>query len=125
MVAIFEPFANHSQIDSYRMQMLMNQSHSNPNNKIWLFWTDEVNCRILDSDKQHITCEIRHEECNGKFIMTYVYAKCKDQLRRPLWDSMLKWSKTMYPWCIIGDFNVISSTHEKVGGRDYNINKSL
>ena len=57
--------------------------------------------------------------------MTFVYAKCKDQLRKPLWEIMFKWSATSYPWCTIGDFNVISSTQEKFGGRQYNINKSL
>nr|XP_010313000.1 uncharacterized protein LOC104644619 [Solanum lycopersicum] len=31
----------------------------------------------------------------------------------------------MYPWSILGDFNVITSTSEKLGGKDYNINKSL
>ena len=38
---------------------------------------------------------------------------------------MLKWAETSDPWCIIGDFNVIASTQEKLGGRAYNISKSL
>ncbi|TMX05672.1 hypothetical protein EJD97_012153, partial [Solanum chilense] len=97
LIAILEPFTNHSQIDSYRLQMLMNNCHSNPNNKIWLFWTNEVICNILESSEQQITCEICHEECSENFLMTYVYAKCKDHLRKPLWESMLKWSTTSYP----------------------------
>ena len=125
MIAILEPFTNHSQLDFYRLQLLMNQGHYNPNNKIWLFWSTEVTCNILDSDQQQVTCEISHEGYSEKFLMTYVYAKCKDYLRKPLWDSMLRWSTTRYPWCILGDFNVISSTQEKLGGREYNINKSL
>ncbi|TMW81069.1 hypothetical protein EJD97_012226, partial [Solanum chilense] len=103
----------------------MNFAHSNPNSKIWLFWSNEVICNVLDSDQQQVTCELIHEECSEKFIITFVYAKCKDYLRRPLWDSMLQWANTDYPWCTIGDFNVISSTKEKIGGRDYNISKSL
>ena len=125
MIAILEPFSNFSLIDSYRMQLLMDNCHYNPNNKIWLFWTKEVDCHILESDQQNTTCEIKHEECSEKFHMTYVYAKCKDQLRKPLWDTMLKWAETSDPWCIIGDFNVIASTQEKLGGRAYNISKSL
>ena len=105
--------------------MLMKYSHSNPSNKIWLFWTNEVCCNIVESSEQNITCEISHEECSEKFLMTFVYAKCKDQLRKPLWESMLKWSAPSYPWCTICDFNVISSTQENIGGREYNINKSL
>ena len=111
MIAILEPFANLSQLDSYRIQMLMNNGHSNPNSKIWLFCSCEVNCSIFESDQQHITCEVSYDECSEKFQMTYVYAKCKDHLRRPPWD-MLKWSETGYPWCINGDFNVISSSQE-------------
>ena len=125
MLAILEPFSNQSQVDSNRMKLLMNQGHSNPNNKIWLFWSNEVTCDILECDQQHITCEVSHENCSEKFLMTYVYAKCKDQLRKPLWDSMLQWSDTRYPWFIIGDFNVIASSNEKLGGREYNITKSL
>ena len=125
MIAILEPFSNSTQLDFYRMKIGMDYGHSNPNNKIWLFWSNEVVCKILDSDQQQITCEVKHEKCSESFLMTYVYAKCRDQLRKPLWDSMLKWSATVHPWCILGDFNVISSAQEKLGGREYNIRKSL
>ena len=125
MIAILEPFTNQSQLEFYRLQLLMNKGYCNPNNKIWIFWSTEVTCNILESDQQQVTCEISYEGYSEKFLMTYVYAKCKDSLRKPLWDSMLRWSTTVYPWCILGDFNVISSTQEKLGGREYNINKSL
>ncbi|XP_010324843.1 uncharacterized protein [Solanum lycopersicum] len=120
-----EPFANSSQLDSYRMRLLMDYSYSNSNNKIWIFWSDKVKCQIVDMDQQHISCEVIHEHCSDNFHITYVYAKCKEYLRKPLRDGMLKWSTTVKPWCIIGDFNVITSTQEKCGGRAYNINKSL
>ena len=84
MLAILEPFSNQAHIDSCRMQLIMDHSYSNSNNKIWLFWSNEITCDILESDQQQVTCEIRHENCNEKFIMTYVYAKCKDQLRKSL-----------------------------------------
>ena len=125
IITILEPFSNTDHLESYRMQMLMNSAYSNSNSKIWLFWSNDVICKVLDSDQQQVTCEIIHVECSEKFIITFVYAKCKDHLRRPLWNSMLKWADTRYPWCTIGDFNVISSTKEKKGGRDYNISKSL
>ncbi|TMW99761.1 hypothetical protein EJD97_001994, partial [Solanum chilense] len=98
MIAILEPFTNHSQLDFYRMQLLMNQGHCHPYNKIWLFWSTEANCNILESDQQQVTCEISHEGCIEKFLMTYVYGKCKDHLRRPLWDNM-GYSGQPYTWC--------------------------
>ena len=83
-----------------------------------------MNCNVVDMNQQHVTCEINRDNCSEHFIITYVYAKCKDHLRKPSWDSMLHMAETIYPWCIIGDFNVILLTQEKMGGRDYNINKS-
>ncbi|XP_069148286.1 uncharacterized protein [Solanum lycopersicum] len=69
--------------------------------------------------------EAHHEDCTDQFNITYVYAKCKEHFRRTLWDRLIQWSDTDHPWCIIGDFNVIYSTQEKLGGREYNISKSL
>ena len=60
MLAILEPFSNQSLIESYRLQLLMDHSYCNPNNKIWLFWSNEVTCDIMDSDQQQVTCEISH-----------------------------------------------------------------
>ncbi|XP_004248595.1 uncharacterized protein [Solanum lycopersicum] len=119
MLAIIEPFSNQAHIESFRLQLIMDHIFSNLNNKIWLFWSNEISAVILESDQQQVTCEISHENCSEKFIVTYVYAKCKNQLRKPLWDIMLKRSETMYPWSILGDFNVITSTSEKLDGSDH------
>lgn len=56
MIAILEPFANQSQMYSCRMQLLMDNGHSNCNNKIWLFSSSDVNCNMVDIDHQKITC---------------------------------------------------------------------
>ena len=37
MIAILEPFVNQSQIESYRLQVMMDNAYNNPNNKIWIF----------------------------------------------------------------------------------------
>ncbi|XP_055835236.1 uncharacterized protein LOC129903716 [Solanum dulcamara] len=61
----------------------------------------------------------------NQYIATFVYAKCKDHLRRPLWNSMLQQSNTSLPWCTLGDFNVITDPEEKLEGVTYNMRKSL
>lgn len=124
MISVLEPFANQSQIILFMSQLQMDHSHCNVNNKIWLFWSCDVTCKLVEVHDEHITCEINHLDCTYMFLVTYVYDKCKDYLRSPLWDKMLHYADTIFFRCVVGDFNVISSTNEKVGGRIYNMNKS-
>ena len=59
-------------------------------------------------------------------MITFVYAKCKNHLRRPLWDKMIhKDSLNENPWCTVGDFNVITSVEEKLGAVPYNMRNSM
>ncbi|XP_055814172.1 uncharacterized protein LOC129883562 [Solanum dulcamara] len=125
LFAILEPFSDSSQIHQFRNQLNMDNAISNPNGKIWLFWNKNVDCRILENGEQVITCEICHVMNPNQFRVSFVYAKWKDHLRRPLWDSMLQHSNTTLPWCTLGDFNVITEPEEKLGGVTYNMRKSL
>lgn len=93
----------------------MDHSACNPNNKIWLLCDKDMDCRVLYNKEQHITCVLKHVMCPQSLMMTFVYAKCKDALRKPLWDRLLLHSNTNSPWCTIGDFNVITSPEEKLG----------
>ena len=103
----------------------MDNALCNNNGKIWLFWTNDMECDILEIHDQHITCWAKHVEYNEKFIFSLVYAKCKEHLRRPLCERLYRISNIYSPWCTIGDFNVITSTDKKHGGIPYNMNKSL
>ncbi|KAH0737915.1 hypothetical protein KY290_036620 [Solanum tuberosum] len=86
----------------------------------------DIDCVILEEDEQQITCDIGHNELQTHFNMTFVYAKCKDHLRRPLWDRMIfRTAESNKPWCSVGDYNVITSIEEKLGGVPYNMRKSL
>ena len=92
----------------FKSMLDMDHVTSNNNGKIWLFWTTEVSCKVLEADEQ-ITCEINHVEAPGTYIKTFVYAKCKDYLRRALWERMFHYA----------------DTSEKLGGIPYNMRKSL
>jgi len=89
IIAILEPFLDKTHVQSFKNQLAMDQAVSNCNGKIWLFWNTDIDCVILEEDEQQITCDIRHNELQTNFTYTFVYAKCKDHLRRPLWDRML------------------------------------
>lgn len=58
-----------------------------------------------------------------QFRITFVYAKCKDSLKRPLWEKLIHHANTELPWCIVGNFKFISSIEEKMGRVPYNIIK--
>ncbi|XP_055822053.1 uncharacterized protein LOC129890541 [Solanum dulcamara] len=103
----------------------MDNAMSNTNSKIWLFWNKDCVCNLLDQDEQQLTCKISHAAWPKQYLTTFVYAKCKDYMRRDLWDKMLQFSDREEPWCTIGDFNVITHVEEKMGGQPYNMNKSF
>ncbi|XP_070057363.1 uncharacterized protein [Nicotiana tomentosiformis] len=58
--------------------------------------------------------------------MTPVYAKCDDQLREDLWESLRTLSDSYnLPWLVTGDFNCIINPVEKKGGSPHRMSKSL
>ncbi|KAG5599223.1 hypothetical protein H5410_030593 [Solanum commersonii] len=108
MIAVLEPFSDNNNINMFKSMLSMDNATSNSNGKIWLFWTTDISC-------------------TGIYIKTFVYEKCKEHLREPLWDRLLHLSdsSSTTPWCTIGDFNVITDIDEKLGGIPYNMRKSL
>ncbi|KAG5605822.1 hypothetical protein H5410_027314 [Solanum commersonii] len=69
------------------MQLQMDHAVSNPNGKIWLFWSNEVTGQVLEKHDQYITVTIQHTILPNKYMMPFIYAKCKEYMRRPLWYS--------------------------------------
>ncbi|XP_049391508.1 uncharacterized protein LOC125855898 [Solanum stenotomum] len=92
MIAILEPFADNSHLNSYRIKLNMENACCNSNGKIWLFWTAEINLNILESEDQHITGTMLHVEIKDKFLITIVYAKSCG-----LMD--LGYTSQRYTWC--------------------------
>lgn len=58
MIAILEHSSNNSNLHSYKIQFNMDKEHFYQNGKIWLFWTADYVCNIMETDDQHITCDI-------------------------------------------------------------------
>ncbi|KAG5580340.1 hypothetical protein H5410_050967 [Solanum commersonii] len=114
-----------SQLNSVRIHLQMDHATSNPNGKIWHFWSNAITGNIHENSDQHITGDFKHSDLTEKFMVSFIYAKCKEHMRKPLWDSLLQYASLDIPWCTIGDFNVITSIEEKLGGMPCNINKSF
>ncbi|WMV32844.1 hypothetical protein MTR67_026229 [Solanum verrucosum] len=114
---------DNSQLNIVRIQLQMDHAVSNINGKIWLFLSNEIIGNILENHEQHITGKFKHPDLTEQFMMSFIYAKCKDHMRRSLWDKLLFYASMEIPWCTIGDFNVITFIEEKLGGMPYNMNK--
>ncbi|KAH0666513.1 hypothetical protein KY285_027719 [Solanum tuberosum] len=78
-------------------------------------WTKGRKGVIADS-KQQLTLQLTLE--NGEqLLVSAVYAKCSAIERFSLWDEIFIISQEyVVPWMIGGDFNVILSEEEKIGG---------
>ncbi|OIS97414.1 hypothetical protein A4A49_04315 [Nicotiana attenuata] len=122
-ISVLEPFLD---INTFKIQLSMHQVDPNVNDKIWVFWDKEFTTKVLDHDDQQLSLEMKHVENGNLFHLTVIYAKCKPVLRRPLWKVLKQKASTCsVPWCVIGDFNVIASVEEMIGGISYQMSKSL
>ncbi|XP_075087694.1 uncharacterized protein LOC142169691 [Nicotiana tabacum] len=104
----------------------MHKTTANVNNKIWVFWDQKFSGTVLDHDEQQMTIELEHVEAHDPFQVTVIYAKCKPSMRILLWKTLrLKSTNCSVPWCVIGDFSVIASVEEKIGGLPYQMKRSI
>ncbi|WMV50080.1 hypothetical protein MTR67_043465, partial [Solanum verrucosum] len=103
IIAVLDPFSDNTHVQNIKHQLAMKQAVSNCNGKIWLFWMTDIDYVVLEEDEQQITCDIRHNALHNQFTITFVYAKCKDHLRRSLWDRILyNAADNNRPWCSVG-----------------------
>lgn len=126
MIILQEPMVGPEKIDVLRRKLGYNYCFKNIINKIWIFWSDQVNVNLVQDKEQQVLCKISSQYIPTHFYLTIVYAKCTEQERIELWDD-LKSTATMMqePWGVVGDFNSITCAEEKLGGRPFNLNNNL
>ncbi|XP_009624636.1 uncharacterized protein [Nicotiana tomentosiformis] len=95
----------------------MDVAYSNINGKIWLFFDSVVEWELLIDVEQQVTIKVYHQVIGKYIMMTFVYSKCSSLERLELWDSLYYLASDMeLPWLVRGDFNVVLSEEEKLGG---------
>ncbi|XP_070034553.1 uncharacterized protein [Nicotiana tomentosiformis] len=117
IVALMEPFQKTKHIQRYMKRIGMDNAYSNINGKIWLFLDIVVEWELLNDTEQQVTIKVYHKDIGKHIIMTFIFTKCSSLERLELWDNLYNIANDMeLPWVVGGDFNVISSEEEKIGG---------
>ena len=81
---------------------------------------------ILASTEQEIHAIIKVHSSNLSWLITGIYASPRYRERRILWDNLNKVA-TLHnlPWLVLGDFNEILSSEDKLGGRPINLYRPM
>lgn len=94
---------------------------------IWVLWYTEImDVTISASTEQEIYAVIKLHSSNLSWLITAIYASLRYRERHILWDN-LNQVATLHnlPWLVLGDFNEIISSEDKLGGRLINIHKAM
>nr|XP_004253227.1 uncharacterized protein LOC101244567 [Solanum lycopersicum] len=98
-------------------QVLYNYVDS-PNGRIWLKWDDNwYEVKKINSSAQMLHCQVNERSKGYQFILTVVYGFNTVEQKKSLWNEMESMAKGIsQPWLIVGDFNVILSTKDRLAG---------
>ncbi|KAK0592822.1 hypothetical protein LWI29_026048 [Acer saccharum] len=86
---------------------------------IWLLWnSDRVKLQVVASSRHSITAIVA--EGDRFWVLTIVYANPSVVTRRKLWGYLSAIRNCFKgPWVVMGDFNEITNSAKKRGGRGY------
>ncbi|XP_058762288.1 uncharacterized protein LOC131635665 [Vicia villosa] len=88
-----------------------------PNGRIWIMCLENnLQLTMEDFSDQHIHCKILQHD--GRTIcITVIYAQNQLQQRQDLWRNLKRTTLTIQDlWMVIGDFNNVLSTNDRIGG---------
>lgn len=112
IIAISKPFYKKDKLEKYKKILGYQNAYSTCNSQIWLFWNNNLDCQILDTDDQQVSCIVKMD--NTTAVVSLIYAKCYEHLRELLWDKLrIINNNYKLPWLVIGDFNCIIDPAEK------------
>lgn len=76
---------------------------------------------IIESAPQWITCQASDISTNESIFISFVYGHNNPADRKSLWAYLQRQSSiyALQPWVILGDFNAILSTNDRMGGSQH------
>ncbi|XP_020262903.1 uncharacterized protein LOC109838885 [Asparagus officinalis] len=87
--------------------------------RILILWDPDVlDIQVLFSSPQQITCSVNSKDGNFSSILSAVYGLNHQETRKNLWMELAQIKQTIgnEAWLLCGDFNVMISNEEKLGG---------
>lgn len=82
--------------------------------KFGFFWGNYWEGVVFLNSAQQLT--MKFSKFNKSFMITSIYARCNALDRLELWEELEAMGNLNCPWMVSGDFNVILSKEEKLGG---------
>ncbi|KAL0912822.1 hypothetical protein M5K25_016231 [Dendrobium thyrsiflorum] len=121
LLVLMEPFISINKLVATASSLGFTYSYANCSNKIWIMWNSCINVHIISDFPQVINT---HIFCfNIQCYFSFVYAACSRLVWLSLWEQLVDFIfQFKGPWCIGGDFNIISNAFERVGGKYPNFN---
>ncbi|XP_059315492.1 uncharacterized protein LOC132066131 [Lycium ferocissimum] len=88
--------------------------------RIWVLWDPSyIVYTEIASTEQFIHGSVLVKDMNIRFLFTSVYGLHTIEDRKPLWCDLGNLSTTIQgPWLIIGDFNTITRTQDRINGSE-------
>lgn len=116
LVAILEPFISFNRVNKVATKLQLPSSFSNEahGGKIWILWGADVDFDIIQISSQTISGMFSID--SFIFVVSIVYASCGYLDRRGLWRELKNLPTLGKPWVVSGEFNIIRSASEKIGG---------
>ncbi|XP_071939796.1 uncharacterized protein [Coffea arabica] len=120
LLVLLEPLSDTPQLEVVRRLLGFDSALGALNNKVWVFWYNDMSLSFKELAEQLLHMHITFSSgCSIQF--SAVYARCTRVGRRDLWSTMDALAgEIVGPWLLAGDFNVISSMEERVGGSPAN-----
>lgn len=104
-----------AQLVSVRLQLHFDKAQSFLDSKVSIFWLEKLKLSFREHDEQLLHCNLMF--FSGISVqLSIAYAKSTRVRRHSLWHAIEGCaSSIMQPWFVIGDFNIVSSSKERVG----------
>ena len=86
--------------------------------RIFIAWRPQrYRMTVLTFSAQHLHCRLEDFLVSTTFLLTFVYGFNQEGAQESLWHSLLEIAEDLEePWCIVGDFNSVLYTHDRIGG---------